>query len=114
MISRHTGERLEYIEQIKQSIGDILTTPIGSRVMRREYGSILPELIDRPIDDVLILQCYSAIYSALYQWEDRIIIDNIGIEQVAHGRLQIMLDAALAQTGEQMSLNVDISLGGAL
>lgn len=112
MISRDNGTQLDYIEQIKQSIGDILTTPIGSRVMRREYGSILPELIDRPIDDVLILQCYSAIYSALYQWEDRIIIDNIGIEQVMHGRLHIVLDVALTQTGRQSQLEVDISMRG--
>uniref|UniRef100_UPI0026076D20 ATPase domain-containing protein n=1 Tax=uncultured Sphingobium sp. TaxID=316087 RepID=UPI0026076D20 len=29
-------------------VRDILTTPIGSRLMRRDYGSLIPELIDQP------------------------------------------------------------------
>ncbi|EAI5420444.1 baseplate assembly protein, partial [Campylobacter coli] len=36
---------------IEESIKDILTTPLGSRVMRPEYGSLLYTLIDRKIDD---------------------------------------------------------------
>ena len=110
MISRHDGQVLDYIDQIRQSIADILTTPIGSRVMRREYGSLLPELIDRPIDDVLVLQCYSAIYSALYLWENRIIIDTIGIEYASHGVMSIRLDAVLADSGEATSLSIDVGL----
>ncbi len=49
-MSNKTGKELEGIEHLKQSIIDILTTPIGSRIMRREYGSRLFELIDRPIN----------------------------------------------------------------
>lgn len=110
MISRYDGQVLDYIDQIRQSIADILTTPIGSRVMRREYGSLLPELIDRPIDDVLVLQCYSAIYSALYLWEDRIIIESIGIEYASHGVMSIRLDAVLTDSGEASQIAVDVAL----
>lgn len=110
MISRHDGQVMSYIDQIRQSIADILTTPIGSRVMRREYGSLLPELIDRPIDDVLVLQCYSAIYSALYLWEDRIIIDTVAIEYASHGVMSIRLDAVLTDSGEASQIAVDVAL----
>ncbi len=110
MISRYDGQVMSYIDQIRQSIADILTTPIGSRVMRREYGSLLPELIDRPIDDVLVLQCYSAIYSALYLWEDRIIIESIGIEYASHGVMSIRLDAVLTDSGEASQIAVDVAL----
>ena len=48
MMSRTTGQRLEPLAHLRQSIGDILSTPIGSRVMRREYGSLVPALIDKP------------------------------------------------------------------
>lgn len=34
------------LEHISQSIGDILRTPVGSRVMRRDYGSLLASMID--------------------------------------------------------------------
>ncbi len=36
-MSAETGKALEGLEHLKQSITDILTTPIGSRIMRREY-----------------------------------------------------------------------------
>lgn len=56
MISRHTGVTISEIESIEQSIEDIVTTPLGSRVMRGDYGSIVPDLIDQPMNDVLVLK----------------------------------------------------------
>ena len=51
-MSRFTGEKLDPNSDahLVQSIGDILTTPLGSRVLRRSYGSELPDLIDQPIE----------------------------------------------------------------
>ena len=37
---------LEANAHLNQSIADILTTPIGTRVMRPDYGSNIPRLID--------------------------------------------------------------------
>lgn len=110
MISRHDGQVMSHIDQIRQSITDILTTPIGSRVMRRDYGSLLPELIDRPIDDVLILQCYSAIYSAILSWENRVIIEAINISQVRQGTLEVRLYAHLSELGTDGMLDVSLRL----
>lgn len=67
-----TGQRLDGIAHIQQSVRDILTTPIGSRVMRRDYGSLLPELIDMPLNDATLLQAYSAAVMALIRWEPRL------------------------------------------
>ncbi|MFA9486938.1 GPW/gp25 family protein [Moraxella haemolytica] len=108
MISKDNGKVISYINQIRQSIGDILTTPIGSRVMRREYGSLLPELIDRPIDDVLILQCYSAIYSAILRWENRVIIESISIGQIDQGVLEVQLYAHFNELGGDGVLDVSL------
>ena len=46
-----SGHAITDNEHIAQSIGDILLTPIGSRVMRRAYGSQLFNLIDQPVDN---------------------------------------------------------------
>ena len=70
MISRHTGVTISEIESIEQSIEDIVTTPLGSRVMRGDYGSIVPDLIDQPMNDVLVLKIYSAIYTPVTRWEN--------------------------------------------
>ena len=47
-MSRTDGRSLTDEEHISQSLSDILRTPVGSRVMRREYGSLLPDMIDQP------------------------------------------------------------------
>ncbi|MGV6379234.1 GPW/gp25 family protein, partial [Escherichia coli] len=42
---------LNDMEHLKQSVRDILITPLASRVMRREYGSLVPDLIDEPMNN---------------------------------------------------------------
>lgn len=71
-----TGKRLEGIDHIRQSIADIITTPIGSRVMRRDYGSLVPELLDRPMNDALLMQLYAGTVIAVSRWEPRIQISG--------------------------------------
>lgn len=101
------------LDSIRQSITDILTTPIGSRLMRREYGSLLYDLIDQPINDVLTLKCYSAIYSALLRWEPRITINQISIFSIEGSRMQISLDADLVQQNQPVNLSLALNLGAA-
>jgi hypothetical protein len=48
-MSRTTGAALGD-EHLAQSCEDIVTTPLGTRVMRRDYGCLLAELIDRPLN----------------------------------------------------------------
>jgi phage baseplate assembly protein W len=47
-MNSQTGLSITEVEHIRQSVRDILVTPVGSRVMRREYGSLLSALIDQP------------------------------------------------------------------
>ena len=115
-MSRLTGyaitddENQEYAH-LKQSIHDILTTPIGSRLMRRDYGSRLADLMDQPTNQTLLLQCYSAIYTALLLWEKRIDISQILINTPISSQLIIDLDFILVDTNQQASMSIPLSLG---
>lgn len=102
-----TGRRLAGLEHIRQSVADILTTPIGTRVMRREYGSLLPELIDRPLNDALLLQAYSAVVIALLRWEPRIRITAVrrSASATQHGRATLEISAQ-TRDGQPLSLEV--------
>jgi phage baseplate assembly protein W len=71
-MNRNTGLGISDTEHISQSMRDILLTPVGSRVMRREYGSLLSALIDMPQNPALRLQIMVACYSAIQKWEPRI------------------------------------------
>ncbi|HHV7514956.1 TPA: GPW/gp25 family protein, partial [Escherichia coli] len=68
-MNRETGRAITDADHIRQSCGDILRTPVGSRVMRRDYGSLLFSLIDMPQTDALRLQIMCACYMALLKWE---------------------------------------------
>lgn len=78
-MARTTGAALDGLEHIRQSIADILSTPIGSRVGRREYGALLPDLIDQPMTPANILRIYAAAAVALSRHEDRIRLRRMGI-----------------------------------
>lgn len=113
MMSRFTGRNLSELEHIKQSIQDILTTPLGSRIMRREYGSIIADLIDQPVHDVLILKLYSAIYTPITKWENRISIEQITISELDSGSLILDLEAVYLLTNQTINLNIPLQMGAA-
>lgn len=79
-MNAHTGEPLEGQAHLEQSIYDILSTPIGSRVMRRDYGSRLIDLVDRPLSQSTIADIQAAIAMALTTQEPRIRLTRVQVE----------------------------------
>lgn len=114
-MDKRTGRALDELEHIRQSVADILTTPIGSRVMRRDYGSRLPELIDQPLTGATLLRAYSATIVALLRWEPRIRVR--AITRLVHaerpGALTLGLEAERVVSGEPLELDVTLNLKGA-
>ncbi|MYL22539.1 baseplate assembly protein [Halomonas alkaliantarctica] len=108
-MNAHTGQRLDGLDHIRQSVRDILTTPIGSRVMRRDYGSLLPELIDQPLNDALLLQAYAATVMALIRWEPRIRVTAIrrSVSADQPGRATLEIDGQTVE-GEPITLEVPV------
>ena len=76
---RTSGHNVDGLDHIRQSIADILMTPVGSRVMRRSYGSLVPALVDQPGDAATGMRIMSAIVMALTKWEPRIRITRCTI-----------------------------------
>ncbi|MBA8757688.1 baseplate assembly protein W [Wolbachia pipientis] len=105
-MSNKTGKELEGLEHLKQSIVDIVTTPIGSRIMRREYGSRLSELIDRPINRDFTLEIYAATAEALQKWEARFKLEKVKITEVKEGKVTISLDGIYLPKGEKIRFDV--------
>lgn len=68
-MDRHTGRAMGGADRRRQSIHDILMTRIGSRVCRREYGSLLPDLIDSAVNAAGVLRIYAATALAIARWE---------------------------------------------
>ena len=78
-MSAKTGRMISEDEHIWQSVRDILTTPIGSRLMRRDYGSEIFALIDQPQNGATKLRLMAAAVTALLRWEPRIQINSVDL-----------------------------------
>lgn len=100
-----TGKAVSGLDHLKQSIRDILTTPLGSRVMRRDYGSRLFQLVDAPMNRGTIAQLYAATIEALLRWEPRISPRRVGITAASSGRVEIEIEATYTPTGEPITLD---------
>lgn len=114
-MSRSTGQRIDQTNHILQSVRDILMTPIGSRVMRRDYGSLLPFLIDSPINAYFIMQLRASVIHALMRWETRVTPTRIELltdDSASQGVARLMIEYryVISKKIERTYL----SLGGAL
>lgn len=90
-ISNSTGAMLTRREHIRQSIADILGTPIGTRLMRRNYGSYLPQLVDHPATGANRLRLIAATAQAIMKWEPRTRLLSVTVAFNAQGKCQLHL-----------------------
>lgn len=104
-MSQDDGRAITDTDHLRQSVRDILLTPQGSRIARREYGSLLSELIDQPQNPALRLQVMSAVYVALSRWEPRLTLDSITISSSFDGSMVVELTGK-RNNGAPVSLSV--------
>lgn len=104
-INAATGKRLGGISHLRQSLRDILTTPQGSRVMRREYGSRLFALIDAPMNRSTLLDLYAATAEAIARWEPRFQLVKAVIVSAVPGRVEIDLTGNYLPDGQVVTVS---------
>jgi len=111
-MNRETGAAISELDHIIQSSADILETRIGTRVMRRDYGSLIPEIVDQPFNDATRLRLYAATAMALMRWEPRITLSRVQFSGVTlQGKVELDLEAALVDSNEVQNLRVPLQLG---
>ncbi|QOL16621.1 GPW/gp25 family protein [Dickeya dianthicola] len=106
-MNQQTGGRISEMAHLRQSIRDILLTPLGSRLARREYGSLLSELLDQPQNAATRLQVMAAIYGALHRWEPRLQLTAIDLTMALDGRMVADLTGELV-SGKSAALSVSL------
>lgn len=99
-IDRRTGGIASGWAHVEQSLDVILTTPIGSRVMRRDFGSEIPDLVDRKMTSRLVLALYAAAAAAIRRWEPRFRLTRAAVTEAgATGRLGLVLSGTYYPRG---------------
>ncbi|MCF6766176.1 GPW/gp25 family protein [Thiotrichales bacterium 19S3-7] len=104
-ISRITGQKITDIEHVKQSIADILTTPVGSRVMLREYGSTIFMYVDQPANQMTLAKLLNSTAEAIDKWEMRVDLTQIDINLNSDGQVSIDVEFTYKPDGEDKRLN---------
>lgn len=99
-IDAETGALLSGWDHVKQSLARLVTTEIGTRVERRDYGSDIPPLIDRPQNTETALDYFMAVAEAIYPrrindtWygEPRFITRRIYLDMGTPGSVTLAVD----------------------
>ncbi|AIL13669.1 hypothetical protein IM40_09545 (plasmid) [Candidatus Paracaedimonas acanthamoebae] len=105
-----TGKLIEGLDHLKQSILDILKTPLGSRVMRRDYGSRIFSMLDQPINQELILQLQASVAEALTTYEPRLRLSRVKVDSRGPGEILIKIEGYHAVDGQPINLSERIEM----
>ena len=78
-IDRHTGKVIDNLTSAFQGVEVILSTRIGSRLMRREFGGGVAELLGRAMTPQLFAAWQQLIGTAIDLWEPRFGVRKISV-----------------------------------
>jgi len=88
-----TGANIGGWPHVQQCIADFFSTPFGARVMREWYGSAVPRFLGENLNTQTIVPFFSAVASAIEQWEPRYRITRIVPQSVDRGgRLVVTIE----------------------
>ncbi len=98
-------------DKLKENIIHVLLTATGERVMRRDYGAGLRQLVHDPNNDALRAVVQHQIAKAVGRWEPRVAVESVRV--AADGEnLVAEIRYVVRRTRQFQSLSVPIGLGG--
>lgn len=106
-----TGRAIYDINHLNQSVKDILTTPLVSRLMRLNYGSTIFEFLDSPAHNQSPIQLYAAIATALVRFEPRLQLTRIQISSQANGQSIIDIEGSQLVNGQRKAVSLTTNIG---
>ncbi|MCS6760319.1 MAG: GPW/gp25 family protein [Candidatus Devosia euplotis] len=95
---RETGEEISLEQDVRQSVGNILATPPGTRPMRPDYGSSLHSLVDAPMDSRRRALFAQATIGSLAAQEPRLEVRRVQVLTGA-GELILSIDGVIKGVG---------------
>ncbi len=116
-MDRVTGRALGGVDHLHQSVSTILGTPLGTRIGRRDFGSLIPELLDQPLNDRTRLALIAAGALALLRQEPRIRARRILLEIDAAGTAALRIIGTRtdgARAGTALDLTTPVRAARAL
>jgi phage baseplate assembly protein W len=98
-------------EKLKENLIHILLTGTGERVMRRDFGGGLRQLVHDPNNEALQAVVQHQIARTVGRWEPRVRVQSVTVEQRG-GTLVADLAYIIRHSQQPQSLTVPVGLGG--
>lgn len=95
-----TGRWLSGEAHLRQSVAKILHTALYTRLLRREFGAVLADLIDQPVNPLLIQRLRAGAVAALARWEPRIRVSRIDLAAAGDAAADWTLAIDYVRTGD--------------
>lgn len=105
-----TGTEVDELASIRASIATILATPVGTRVMRRDFGSHIFDLTDSPGSATGALALIAASADAIARWEPRVTLKSAHVSIGYDGATTIAVTCAV--DGTDLTITADARIGG--
>ncbi|MCS4250614.1 MULTISPECIES: GPW/gp25 family protein [Pseudomonas] len=105
-MDRHTGQPISGLARLRQSIEDILSTPLGSRRQRPEYGSKLRRYVDLPVNEGWKGAVQAEASRALGRWEPSLKLERLQAVSVLGGLIKIQVTGSYL--GDSVFLEVSV------
>jgi len=112
-MDRATGRPLtDERADIVQSVQTLLTTPVGTRVRRRDVGGHLIDLVDAPGNAAGVLRLIAAAADAVARWERRVRFVSGTLRPAFDGTATLSVVVAVRADARPLSVNVPLVLAG--
>lgn len=92
-------------ERIQDAIWIVLSTSLGERLMRPDFGAGVNEYVFQSNSDLVRIQLQTAVNDALLKWEPRIELVNVIVQEGAQAsQVLISIDYRIRSTNELFNL----------
>ena len=98
---------VEDASDIAQCIFTILSTVKGTDPLRPDFGSDVYQFIDKPVNVAQPSLIY-AVYTAIEQWEPRVHVNNVRLQNSGIDRRTILVEAVVIRSSTQIEMTFNL------
>ena len=101
----NTVELVKAEEDIKQSLVILLSTTLGERVMRSDYGANLHQQVFEPMDAAFQTFVTSIVSDAITNYETRINLDSVDVAiENEEGRIELTINFTIISSNSRANI----------
>ena len=103
-----TGESMTGIPYLRQRLSDVINTPLGSVVGRRDFGSELHQMVDHNVDSNFQMDVYIKLAAAINNPDnglDDFSLTDMRMARISSSNIELSLSGVYLPTGKVIEMD---------